>query len=194
MTQMRRAPALLALPLVAGIALTAGCGSSSPEPATTTPTATRSAAGPDAAGICPGQSTKRAYRLTFANASTTQPVRWAFSEVDCSDWMGRTPLAYTPIIVSNNGSATMRVDPACDPALFTARLSVPGAARPDAVASLRLKLQNGACRTDTTRLWIFHDGAWKSGTSVTVPVGGSSWVISMAVGAESEGTVTVREA
>lgn len=141
--------------------------------------------------MCPGAPTQAAYRLRFVNAGTTQPVELAFGQADCSDWMGRTPLAYSPITVSNNGSAGMRIDPACDPAPFTATLSVPGGPDPAQVASLRLLVANGLCKTDSNRLSIFKDGAWAPNTGMTVSAGGTSWTVSVSTSGGNQGTVTV---
>ena len=100
-------------------------------------------------------------------------------------------MAYSPITVSDNGSAGMRIDPACDPAPFTARLSVPGGPDPGQVASLRLLVGNGLCKTDGNRLSIFKDGAWASDTGMTVTVGGTSWTVSVSTSGANQGTVTV---
>ena len=100
-------------------------------------------------------------------------------------------MAYSPITVSDHGSAGMRVDPACDPAPFTARLSVPGGSDPAQVASLRLLVGNGLCKTDSNRLSIFKDGAWASDSGMTVRAGGTSWTVSVSTSGANQGIVTV---
>ena len=186
--RLRTPRSLAALAVLAGATLMAGCGSS--DTATTTAAATRAAAGPDASGNCPGRGIAQAYALTIVNASTTEPLRIAFTEVDCSDWRGTTPMAYGPVTVSDNGSVGMKINPSCgSPAPFTATLAAPGGSSPGEVAPLRIRVENGRCNGETNKLEIYTGSGW--GNTASASVGGSPWSISVTRAGPSRGTVTV---
>jgi len=166
----------------------AGCGSS--DTATTTAATTRAAAGPDASGNCPERGIAQAYALTVVNASTTEPLRIAFTEVDCSDWSGTTPMAYGPVTVSDNGSVGMKINPSCgSPAPFTATLAAPGGSSPGEVAPLRIRVENGRCKGEKNKLEIYTGSGW--GNTASASVGGSPWSISVTRAGAGRGTVTV---
>ncbi len=84
--------------LLAALAVMAGCGSSSDTASTTT--TTRAAAG--GSGLireCPAGRASEPTVVEFENRLNVPMSLW-FSQVDCSDWSGRSPVSRTPVYYS----------------------------------------------------------------------------------------------
>lgn len=106
---MRMSRRIGALAAIAGLALVAGCGSSS-DTASTTAAETRAAA-PGTARICPpaGRAGYGVDVPATVRNDLAIPVQLWFDDIDCGAWWGKTPAYYSGAILAPGASMQMPV-------------------------------------------------------------------------------------
>lgn len=106
---MSRRPFVLSASLIAGLALVAGCGSSSDTAPTTAPEVR--AAAPGIQRICPSAG-RGGYGVDVPATVRNDlaiPVQVWFDAIDCGGWWGKTPAYYSGAILAPGASIQMPV-------------------------------------------------------------------------------------